>query len=62
MRPYHYNRWLLMKQLPPVFCRLWTQMGVIFFVTLNESWAVVPKDEELREVLMGWGIWDDMIE
>ena len=45
-----------------MFCRLRTQMGVIFFVTLNESWAAVPEDEELREVLMGGGIWDDMLE
>ena len=51
-----------MKQLLPVFCRLRTQMGVIFFVTLNESWAAMPEDEELREVLMGWGIWDDPLE
>ena len=51
-----------MKQLPPVFCRLQTQMGVIFFVTLNETWAAMPGDEELRDVLMGWGIWDATLE
>ena len=32
-----------------------------FFVTLNESWAAVPKDNELQEVLTCWGIWDDTL-
>ena len=51
-----------MRQLPPVSYRLRTQMGVIFFVTLNESWAAMLGEKELREVLMSWGIWDETLE